>query len=275
MFPIIDLSPFLVPSRSFLKLLFIHFYIPHFTIYLFLVSTDLFLASRQHICLILRLQPPALSANKANLTVYFDLSKAFNVGDNETLQSKLAYYGVGENVIKWFGSYRPNRKGLVRVNHMTSTIFKTIFGVPQGSVLGHRIFSIFINDIPLVISQPLFLHYTNDIKIYREIWTFDDCVGRQAEANKFSDCCSENKLRLNRSNTKVLLFSRKTQNVGFLYWIEGALLTPVTEIRILAVVFDSNLRFNVHVGKMVWTSLRLLSLLCRLTIENSTIPTRF
>lgn len=168
---------------------------------------------------------------------------------------------------EWFRSYLLNRKGIVRVNHIPSTAYKMSSGVPQGSVLGPLLFSIFVNDIRLVISRSLFLQYADDIKIYKEIRTVDDCVCLQTDVNSFNTWCRENRLRLNCLKTKVLTFSRKSQRVGYPYRIEGNLLSRVTEIRDLGVVFDSKLRFDVHVGRMVRASLRVLGVLCRLTRE--------
>ena len=199
--------------------------------------------------------------------VYFDLSKAFDLVDHKILLAKLYHYGVGGELFEWFKSYLLHRKGFVRVNHTASRPYKTNSGVPQGSVLGPLLFSIFVNDVSLVISHSLFLQYADDIKIYREIRTIDDCARLQTDVNSFNIWFKENKLRLNRSKTKVMTFSRKMQNVCFPYRIDGELLSRVTEIRDLGVVFESNLRFDVHVGKMISASLRALGVVCRVSRE--------
>lgn len=201
--------------------------------------------------------------------VYFDLSKAFDLVDHKLLLSKLSYYGVCGQVLAWFKNYLLNREGYVRVNNFTSATFKIISGVPQGSILGPLLFSIFVNDVQHVVSDSFCLQYADDTKIYREIRTVDDCIKLQNDANSFNDWCKRNKLSLNRTKTKVMTLSRKSQLVCYPYRIHGDLLSRVSQIRDLGVIFDSSLRFDHHVTKVVCTSLRMLGVSCRLTREFS------
>ena len=46
-------------------------------------------------------------------------------------------------------------------------------GVPQGSVLGPVLFTLFVNDIPSMVSSPTFM-FADDTKIFRCVKSGDD-----------------------------------------------------------------------------------------------------
>lgn len=206
--------------------------------------------------------------------VYFDLSKAFDVVNHIILLSKLSSYGVCGSVHDWLKSYLSEREAYVRVNNMNSSLYRTRSGVPQGSVLGPLLFTIFVNDVSFAVLNSSFLQYADDIKIYREIVTERDCAKLQEDACSFYRWCSENDLFLNPSKTKVMTLSRKTHNISFAYNIQGETLSRVSVMKDLGVMVDSGLRFSDHVGRLVNSSLRMLGVASRLTREFKN-PTAF
>lgn len=71
-------------------------------------------------------------------------------------------------------------------------------GVPQGSVLGHLLSLIYINDLPYSISTSIKL-FAGDCGIYREILTSDDSVNLQFGLDNVSSWCSKWLMTLNTS----------------------------------------------------------------------------
>ena len=78
------------------------------------------------------------------INIYIDLSKAFDTLVNEILISKLEHYGVKGEAINLIRSYLHQRQQLVEFNGCLSDMRYIETGVPQGSVLGPLLFSIYI-----------------------------------------------------------------------------------------------------------------------------------
>ena len=79
-----------------------------------------------------------------------DLSAAFDTLDHKVLLHRLEHrFGVTGTVLKWFRSYLSNRTQCISISFLPkSKPMKLVFGVPQGSVLGPILFTLYFFHAP-------------------------------------------------------------------------------------------------------------------------------
>merc|ERR1711972_178376 len=110
-----------------------------------------------------------LSSTTYAVLVFLDFSAAFDTIDHDILLKRLKFnFGINHKALDWFSSYLQNRSYKVKINNTLSDGTKLNYGVPQGSILGPILFSLYITEINNIISSHnLSCHfYADDIQIY-------------------------------------------------------------------------------------------------------------
>ena len=213
--------------------------------------------------------------NKKNpIAIFLDLSKAFDTIDHNILLYKLNHYGIKNVELKWFESYLRNRSQCVEFEGVTSQnhIIKT--GVPQGSILGPLLFLIYVNDL-YKASDFHSIMFADDTTLMSTFCNLNEaCISNSQNSNaakinteldKVYNWLAANKLSLNISKTKYMIFSIKGKKTNDLdIKINNTSLEQVNVFKFLGVHVDSNLSWNTHITYIANKLSRVNGILCRL-----------
>lgn len=183
--------------------------------------------------------------------VYTDFRKAFDLVNPKILINKLASYNFPRVIVLWLMDYLSGRRGRVKVNKIFSEWFDIICGVPQGSHIGPILFSIFINDLPAVLSLAIPLLFADDLKLFLKIKSLLDCINLQKDIDRLYQWCEVNLIGLNFSKCNIISFHRIRNRINFDYNINNNNLTRVEIIKDLGVFFDSGFTFDEHVNRVL------------------------
>ena len=97
-----------------------------------------------------------LSLNKGNISVLalLDLSSAFDAIDHSILVHRLhTDFGFADAVLQWFSSYLTDRTHYVSLSNHCSAFAPVHSGVPQGSVLGPMLFTMYAKPLSVIIDS--------------------------------------------------------------------------------------------------------------------------
>ena len=109
----------------------------------------------------------AIDNKMSTIGAFIDLNKAFDTINHNILIDKLEHYGVRGTAKKWIMNYLNGRQQYVQIDNVHSGLKKVIHGIPQGSILGLRLFITYINDMCNVSSFFKYILFADDTTIFR------------------------------------------------------------------------------------------------------------
>ena len=211
------------------------------------------------------------SMNDGRMTgvILLDLRKAFDLVNHTLLLEKLKLYQCCGKTLEWFTSYLNERKQMVNLKNNISDPELVKSGVPQGSILGPLLFIMFMNDIPLEINEGALEMYADDSTVSVSGKTIKEIETKlNTSARQIATWCSENKIAVNVEKTKSLLVTtqqkrsmlkRNQQDQAIGVKMNGQPLLQIHKQKLLGVVIDQDLTWNVQVKNICNTVSRNLA----------------
>ena len=191
------------------------------------------------------------------------LSWTFDTPPHELLKCKLYGYGIGGKTLKWIDSFLCFRQQRVVVNGIKSDWAPVLSGVPQGTVLGPVLFSLYINDITTDIDSEIRL-FADDCVCYREIKGTEDTVKLQEDIDRLGCWARKWGMRFQPVKCNIMQITRKRiKKINASYNLEGTILDNVENIKYLGVTITTDLKWNTHVSNICTKANRTLGFLRR------------
>jgi hypothetical protein len=238
----------------------------------------------------------SLAKGHPTALVMLDLSAAFDTIDHTILLDCLQnWFGFSGTVLNWFFSYLCDRTQMVKIGDFFSDRINIPFGVPQGSVLGPILFSLYTYPLCHIIksySNIGYHFYADDTQIYCHL----SPSGEPSDFSNLQNCLQDIqkwmnsvKLKLNPGKTEFIVFGSDTtlNKIKHCFPVDilGHQLHPVNKVCNLGVIFDSSLSFTDHISSVCKSSFlalrnfasirRYLTISTATSVANALVSCRF
>uniref|UniRef100_A0A8C7DY33 Reverse transcriptase domain-containing protein n=1 Tax=Oncorhynchus kisutch TaxID=8019 RepID=A0A8C7DY33_ONCKI len=141
--------------------------------------------------------------------VFIDLAKAFDSVNHHILIGRFNSLGFSNDCLTWFTNYFSDRVQCVKSGDLFSGTLAVSMGVPQCSILGPTLFSVYINDVALAAGDYLIHIYADDTILYTSGPSMDTVLTNlHTSFNAIQLSFRGLQLLLNSSKTKCMLFNR-------------------------------------------------------------------
>lgn len=178
----------------------------------------------------------AADRRMVTVSVFFDFSKAFDRVDHYTLIGKLKDLNFSCNALRWIHSYLTERTQAVRdtFDDTLSSFCPVTAGLPQGSVLGPLLFTLYLLDFGRVPRHCKYSFYADDLQVYMHCEPRDlvEAIFRiNEDIEAIQDWSLANDLLLNSGKTQAII-------VGTSRYINAIDLTIIPKIRVNGAVLQ-------------------------------------
>ena len=208
----------------------------------------------------------ACDKNMPTVVLLLDLSAAFDTVDHDKLLTILEFeIGITGVALEWFRQFLTNRTQRVKVGESFSETSLLLYGVIQGSILGPRLFNIYIRSVYKHIEPTKFeiVGFADDHQLLKQ---FVISLKLTALGDDIRNCLrvmnewmTEFFLCLNQTKTKILVVAPPAVKAEIIISgviLENSCIRFVESAKNLGLVIDSVLNFEEQIDKVVKSCFR-------------------
>ena len=204
----------------------------------------------------------ALDEQRDVILIMLDLSAAFDTIDHSTLIGRLRHrFGITGLALNWLDSFLRGRTQRITIGSVVSREPQTLlYGVPQGSVLGPILFSLYMSPLEDIITAHGLdcVIFADDTQLYVTCRSRTDysCIASiEACVDQIRLWMRSNMLALNESKTELLWFTSKHKKVSdrapvTAVRVGEVSVSPSQSARNLGVIFDSSGSMSDHISSV-------------------------
>lgn len=186
--------------------------------------------------------------------VLFDGEKAFDTIWHDGLIHKLIKFEFPIYLVKLVRSFLNGRRFKVKVNGSVSNSKSIPAGVPQGSRLSPRLYSLFISDFPELIDI-IVAFFADDLAVLSTSKSRNKIQSRlQVAINKIHSYFTRWRLKINSEKTQAIFFTRR-RKAKFLpnrkLTVKNVEVDWISQVKYLGILFDNKLNFASHVTNVI------------------------
>jgi len=208
----------------------------------------------------------AMENQKVSALVLLDLSAAFDTVDHGILIKRLqSYFGISGDALNLLQSYLSGRTQSILIGDHESPPTSVTTGVPQGSILGPLLFTLYLTPLNNTSSMTAGVgshFYADDTQIYISFSADDAAASLRHLSSALQgiyEWLSANRLALNADKTEYLIVGLRQQKAKLLNQsldlnFAGSSIQPSEMVRNLGVLFDGDMSMKSHVSNLCRSS---------------------
>lgn len=205
----------------------------------------------------------SINNNLKPVAIFLDLKKAFDTVAHPILLKRLESFGIRGVVNNLFKSFLSNRVQAVKIDNLLSDLREVEVGVPQGTVLGPILFSIYVNSLLNIKTSGKIVCFADDTAVLVAEKSWQESFRRaELDLHIIKSWLDANQLTLNTNKTKFVSFSMTKRGMSNKEYIIlhnsdcslsqpcncNAKIVSCSSIKYLGVYFDCFLKWDVHIG---------------------------
>ena len=205
-----------------------------------------------------------LDKGKIPISIFLDLSKAFDTLDHVILLQKLNYYGIKLVELNLFKDYLQNRTQYLSFDKTNYDMYR---GVPQGSILGTLLFIIYIIDLCNANNLFKMIIYADDTTLYSTLDVSGNYISKNLniELTKVADWLKLNKLSINIKKSKFMVFHMPQKQVNIPnIEIEKIKIEYADKNNFLGLTIQKHFKWDSHINKIAFKILNIIGIMYRL-----------